>query len=212
MATRKTIAWESWNAKIEDLQVRIVPEIEDREASYEDIENAHSAEILYPDLFGGQPKIVHTPLGAYPEDSPLKPSDRWDCWIAHTNFDITTDMADKLDTEVDGIEALKIIGRYSFFIGVAKLFDIKEVRKDVEKLLCNYTEQEVLDSQEVRITVDLVKEQLESKKYWSLFVSPEGEVEYVVSDEMDKRYLDGLNNLLEMKSLIGGIILRGNDG
>ena len=43
-------------------------------------------------------------------------------------------------------------------------------------------------------------------------MSPAGEVEYVVSDEMDKGYLDGLNSLLEMKSLIGGIILRGNDG
>ena len=64
----------------------------------------------------------------------------------------------------------------------------------------------------MRVTVDLVKEQLESKKYWSLFVSVEGEVEYIVSDEMDKRYLDGLNNLLEMKSLLGGIILRGSNG
>ena len=64
----------------------------------------------------------------------------------------------------------------------------------------------------MRVTVDLVKEQLESKKYWSLFVSTEGEVEYIVSDEMDKRYLDGLNNLLEMKSLVGGIILRGSNG
>ena len=76
----------------------------------------------------------------------------------------------------------------------------------------SYTEKEVLGNKEMRVTVDLVKEQLESKKYWSLFVSPEGEVEYVVSDEMDKIYLDGLNSLLEMKSVVGGIILRGNNG
>jgi hypothetical protein len=212
MATRKTIAWESWNAKLEDLQAGLVKEVDDQELSYTEIENINPTDMIYPDLFSGQPKIIHTPLGPYPEDSLLKPSDRWDCWTAHTNFDITTDMADKLETEVGGIEALKVIGRYSFFIGVAKLFDIAEVRKDVETLLCGYTEQEVLDSKEVRVTVDLVKQQLESKKYWSLFVSPEGEVEYVVSDEMDKGYLDGLNGLLEMKSLIGGIILRGSDG
>ena len=212
MATRKTIAWESWNAKLEDLQVSQIEEMNQQEMSYTEIENASSTDIVYPDWLGGQPKIIHTPLGPYPEDSLLKPSNRWDCWIGHTNFDITTDMAEKLETEVSGVEALKVIGRYSFFIGIAKLFDITEVRKDVETLLCDYTEQEVLDSKEVRITVDLVKEQLESKKYWSLFVSPEGEVEYVVSDEMDKGYLDGLNSLLEMKSLIGGIILRGNDG
>jgi len=212
MATRKTIAWESWNAKLEDLRAGLVKDEDEQDLSYTEIENVNPADIIYPDLFSGQPKVIHTPLGPYPEDSLLKPSDRWDCWIAHTNFDITTDMAEKLETEVGGVEALKVIGRYSFFIGVAKLFDITEVRKDVETLLCDYTEQEVLDSKEVRVTVDLVKEQLQSKKYWSLFVSPEGEVEYVVSDEMDKRYLDGLNSLLEMKSLIGGIILRGSDG
>jgi len=210
MTTRKTIAWESWNAKIEDHQLR-AEESETQDQGYAETEHPQ-AEIIPSEIFASQPRVVHTPLGVYPEESLLKPSDRWDCWIGHTNFDITNSVAGKLDSDVDGVEALKILGRYSFFIGVGRLFDITQVRKDIETLLCDYTEQEVLDSREMRVTVDLVKEQLESKKYWSLFVSPEGEVEYVVSDEMDKRYLDGLNSLLEMKSLIGGIILRGNDG
>ena len=37
-------------------------------------------------------------------------------------------------------------------------------------------------------------------------------MEYVVSDNMDKVYLDGLNNLMELKQNIGGIILRGQNG
>ena len=45
-----------------------------------------------------------------------------------------------------------------------------------------------------------------------MLVSPEGKVEYVVSDAMDKIYLDGLNDLLELKHNIGGIILRGQNG
>ena len=45
-----------------------------------------------------------------------------------------------------------------------------------------------------------------------MLVSPEGKVEYVVSDNMDKVYLDGLNNLMELKQNIGGIILRGQNG
>ena len=119
MATRKTIALESCNAKLEDLQVSQAEEVGEQEMSYTEIENAASADIVYPDLFGGQPKIIHTPLGPYPEDSLLKPSNRWDCWIGHTNFDITTDMAEKLETEVSGVEALKVSGRDSFFIGIA---------------------------------------------------------------------------------------------
>ena len=45
-----------------------------------------------------------------------------------------------------------------------------------------------------------------------MLVSPEGKVEYIVSDKMDKMYLDGLSGLLELKQDIGGIILRGNNG
>ena len=209
MSTRKTIAWESWNAKLEGLQQELIDE---NEPTYLENEHIQSSELIPTEMFITPPRVIHTPLGVYPEDSLLKPSDRWDCWMGHTNFDITNNMASKLDLEIDGVEALKILGRYSFFIGIGKLFDIAQVRKDIETLLCIYTEQEVLNDSEMRVTVDLVKEQLESKKYWSLFVSAEGEVEYIVSDEMDKRYLDGLNNLLEMKSLVGGIILRGDDG
>ena len=210
MTARKTIAWESWNAKVENHQLEAV-ELDTQDQSYTENEHLQS-EIIPSEILVPQPRVVHTPLGVYPEESLLKPSDRWDCWIGHTNFDITNSVVTKLESDVDGIEALKILGRYSFFIGVGRLFDITQVRKDVEVLLCDYTEKEVLGNKEMRVTVDLVKEQLESKKYWSLFVSPEGEVEYVVSDEMDKIYLDGLNSLLEMKSVVGGIILRGNNG
>ena len=209
MSAHKTIAWESWNAKLESLHKEIV---NDSEPTYLENEHLQASDFVPPDMFISSPKVVHTPLGVYPVDSLLKPSDRWDCWIGHTNFDITNNIASKLDSGVNGVEALKILGRYSFFIGIGKLFDISQVRREIESLLCVYTEQEILNDTEMKVTVDLVKEQLESKKYWSLFVSPEGEVEYVVSDKMDKRYLDGLNNLLEMKSVVGGIILRGNNG
>jgi hypothetical protein len=43
-------------------------------------------------------------------------------------------------------------------------------------------------------------------------VSPDGEVEYIASDKMDKTYLDGLNKLTVMKNKKGGIILRGTNG
>ena len=131
--------------------------------------------------------------------------------MGYSNFDITNDIADKIEA-VNGVEALRVMGRYSFFIGVGKLFDIKEVRTDIEKELCVYTEQEILSNENTQATVNLVKEQLKTKKYWSMLVSPEGEVEYIVSDKMDKPYLDGLSGLLELKKSRGGIILRGNDG
>ena len=59
---------------------------------------------------------------------------RFDCWIGHTNFNITTSIKDKLN-EVDGIEVLIVISRYRFFIGIGKMFKFSEVRKDIENCI-----------------------------------------------------------------------------
>ena len=212
MSKPKQIAWESWNARVEDIMSPkdiTLPEIDASEANYSEIEIP--VDFFPPEMFLQQQRVLYTPLGIYPEESSLKPSDRWDCWMGYSNFEITNDIADKIEM-IEGVEALRVMGRYSFFIGIGKLFDIKEVRTDIEKELCVYTEQEIFSNENTQATVNLVKEQLKTKKYWSMLVSPEGEVEYIVSDKMDKGYLDGLSGLLELKQTRGGIILRGNNG
>jgi len=212
MSKPKQIAWESWNAKVEEIITPpSEPQSQEKDTSeppYNDIENY---ELLSPDIFLQPQKILYTPMGPYPEESLMKPSDRWDCWLGYTNFDISKSVEDQIEN-VEGIEALRILGRYSFFMGVGKLFNIKNVRTDIEKELCVYTEREILSDENTNATVNLVKEQLKTKKYWSMLVSPEGEVEYIVSDKLDRIYLEGLSGLLERKRNIGGIILRGNDG
>ena len=55
----------------------------------------------------------------------------FDCWIGHTNFDITNSIRDKLN-KIDGIELLKIYSRYRFLIGIGHMFNFKEVRKNIE--------------------------------------------------------------------------------
>ena len=212
MSKPKQIAWESWNAKIEEMtmsQEILPPEMDIDELTYSEMEIP--PELMPQEIFIQPQRILYTPLGAYPEESQLKPSDRWDCWLAYTNFDITNDIAEIIE-DIHGIEALRVLGRYSFFVGVGKLFDIKDVRIRMEKELCAYSEQEILSDENTQATVDLVKEQLMTKKYWSMLVSPAGDVEYIVSDKMDRIYLEDLNKLLERKQNVGGIILRGNDG
>jgi len=211
MSAHKKIAWTSWNAISEEVLAReLPPEIwpgDEVQATYLDSHEMDSPQ----EIFLNTPKVIYTPMGPYPLESTLKPSDRWDCWIGHTNFDITNSIADKIEAS-DGVEALKIMGRYSFFVGIGKLFDIKDVRSTIENELCVYTEQELLSDKDTQATVDLVKKQLESKEYWSILVCPNGNVEYIVSDNMDKVYLDGLSKLSELKKNIGGIILRGKNG
>ena len=59
---------------------------------------------------------------------------RFDCWIGHTNFNITNSIKNKLN-EVDGIEVLNVMSRYRFFIGIGKMFKFSDIRKNIEKTI-----------------------------------------------------------------------------
>ena len=92
------------------------------------------------------------------------------------------------------------------------MFDFAEVRHSIEKQLCTYTEEEILSNEEIHQTVNLVKQQLQFSDYWSILVSPSGDVEYISSDKIDKKYLDGLSELIVLSNKIGGIVLRSANG
>ncbi len=210
MLNNKKIAWQSWNAMVtefyeNDAELALLEELLSANSHEEPTEN--TLKFLDP-----MPRVLYTPYGPFPTESFLKPSDRWDCWIGYTNFPVTNKVSSTLNKDIEGVEALKILGKYSFFIGVAKLFDITNIRKEIEEKLCVYTESEVLSDDDIQETVDLVKSQLKHNKFWSILVSPEGKVDYIVSDFMDEIYLDGLNRLLELKKHAGGIILRSKHG
>ena len=210
--THKRIVWSSWNALADEYIQAYHNEIEKME---EELANMEQGELVPPvGLFmGGMEKssMLHTPFGVFPMESMFKPSDMWDCRIGVANFSITHDIKNILANEIEGIEALKVMGRYTFCIGVPVTFDFKDVRVEIEKKLCTYTETEVM-TEETQATVALVKEQLKHNKYWSILVASTGKVDYIVSDKLDQKYLDGLSELVELKQLIGGIILRGEDG
>lgn len=58
----------------------------------------------------------------------------FDCWIGHTNFDITPRVKEKLN-KTPGVEILKIFSRYRFFVGIGEMFDFQDVRFDIEQKL-----------------------------------------------------------------------------
>ena len=211
MFKSKKIAWENWNVLEEDMLSLQEDMLMSNNVDIEDEEEDNDTAMGLGSLFlMGQNKTIETPLGVYSEISILKPSSRWDCWIGHTNFDITKDVRDIIEA-APGVEALKIMGRYSFFIGVARLFNIKEVRKYIEQSLCSYTEEEVLSDDAVFLAVEKVKDQLDKEKFWTIMVTADGSIEYVSSNEMNKSYLDNVNKLISLKNKLGGIILHSND-
>jgi|TARA_R110000851_G_scaffold159910_1_gene303168 hypothetical protein len=208
----KRIMWKSWNViesgiieKNSNFLFEITksesgePYEQEGEGQFEDLSNI------------SMPLAVQTPIGVFPQDSFFLPSNRWDCWVGLTNFDISHNLQNKME-EVSGVERLKTIGRYTFFIGVAKLFKIRDVRQDIEKVSCVYTESEILSDSNVKIAVEEVKNQVADKPFWSIFVGTDGGIDYCVSDLMDSGYLRNVNKLVIKKESFGGIVLRSENG
>ena len=53
----------------------------------------------------------------------------------YTNFDLTHKVSDKMKF-IKGVEALKVMSRYTFCVGVGKMFNFSTVRKDIENAIC----------------------------------------------------------------------------
>lgn len=208
MFKSRKIAWENWNV-LEEESLNNDHHIDEEEYIEQDEESIEGMTHLHPLMMLGM-RNIETPIGVFNENSLLKPSSRWDCWIGHTNFDITKNILDAIE-DTPGVEALKAMGRYSFFIGVARLFNIKDVRKEIETTLCSYTEEEILSDDDVFEAVEKVKCQLDKEKFWTIMVTADGSIEYVSSNEMNKSYLDNVNKLISLKNKLGGIILHSND-
>jgi hypothetical protein len=130
MKKTKKIGWQKYEDLIEQqiksplsglLLGAMLPKLEEIEAD----EDAGSL------LEQNEPFVMAIPESL---SSEIQLTTNFDCWIAHTNFDITETIKSAIN-KIEGIEVLKIHSRYRFFIGVGKMFDFKEVRKEIENRL-----------------------------------------------------------------------------
>jgi hypothetical protein len=145
MKDQKTIAWQKYEDYIEKqlsspVLTNIMQNIASLHTHFIDDEDDSEDEDEDDESYLGlgekdQSKIISPilPLTAQIiEDISMLSS--FDCWIGHTNFDITPSVKNILDSTA-GVEVLKVLSRYRFFIGIGKLFDFKEVRKNIEEEL-----------------------------------------------------------------------------
>ena len=128
--------WENWNQKeIELIEGAAIDNFIMSDEESEDMEQMLSKGAFLPPIIDMQSQVIHTPFGTVPSDSVLKPSDRWQCWMGYTNFDLTHELSDKIKF-ISGIEALRIMSRYTFCVGVGKMFNFTSVRKEIENEIC----------------------------------------------------------------------------
>jgi len=207
----KKIAWENWKEKVDcgpPATTMNDPAEEMTEPSEESIENSFLSALEVP-------RLIQTPLGIFHYEDKLRPSEKFDCWIGYTNFDITQDISDAIEL-VDGVEALEVMSRYTFFLGVGKMFKFRNVRISIEESLFGdeYWDGEGKPSEDDDIlrSIELIKEQLSSEKHWAIFVSNDGDIDYAKSDNKnDEQYLRSLLFFEETRQLIGGFILKSNE-
>jgi hypothetical protein len=163
----RKIAWERW--------LDFDPEVNDSQDHGE--EDEQSFEIL--------PLMVRTPLGAFSPYEQMSPTKMFDCWIGHTNFDITEIEKNALD-QVEGIEVLKIMSRYRFFIGIGKLFNLTEVRPLIDEAL--FINKEHMISQ--------IMNEISGKKKWAICLYEDGSYESIYTDhDNDQAYFLRLEEL-----------------
>ena len=211
MSVNKKIAWQSWNAVVEEMyekntEIEILEEL----LLAQEMQESHGEMPIK--FIDPAPRVIYTPYGMFPVDSFLKPSDRWNCWLGYTNFDITHTVQDILE-ETEGVEAIKTLGRYTFFIGVGKLFNPTDVRLNIENILTDTTHISSPEavSNEINDAIESIKSQVSAKRYWSIFVSSVGEIDYIMSDALDEQYLHELNKFEDLRQKIGGIIIRSSN-
>ena len=175
------IAWEKWD-ETDFFETEL--ELEKEGHFEDDLESDVIPNISFGPIINPR---VKTPIGVFSIDDPLRPSKMFDCWIGHTNFDITYEIAELLEN-VPGVEVFKVLSRYRFFIGVGKLFEFRTVRQNIQDFTGG--ESSTLTQEDDFHLIEILQEQLSSFKRWAVFYSNEGFIDYIATNEENDQEYD----------------------
>jgi len=203
--SNRELAWEKWEDDLVEERTK-----EATKSDPFDGEEEYSMEELDRVLFQEMPKVVATPMGIYGIYDRNKPSSQYDCWLGHTNFDISSTIKNSIE-QVAGVEVLKILTRYRFFVGIAKMFDFKDVRVEIERAICDkhfVNHEELSLDPETKLAVDDIKSRISSQKLWAIYIFPNGQIDYISSNNFnDEEYFDKLLVFKKAKEYSGGLLL-----
>ncbi len=207
----KKIAWEKWEDNVEEHSSQKML----AQLFSEQNPNAEEEDIDINDIYSGfmseLPTLVSSPVGVYKLHDRMSPTKQFDCWMGYTNFDITEDTKDKIES-VPGVELLVVLTRYRFFIGVAKLFKFRDVRVSIEQFLCNNEQENLVEDKNVQKEIDTIKKSISENEHWAIFVFPNGEIDYVSSNEKnDDAFLEKLILYNEARVASGGLVIHSEE-
>lgn len=117
---KKIISWESQHYSFDNIYGKLQNKFTEEED--EEVKN-----------------MMNTPFGIWSVDDSMNPFKQFKFWMGHTNFSIGRN-GKSIIKRVGGVEVLKILTRYRFLIGVGELYNIRDVRTNIEFLLCGSTD------------------------------------------------------------------------
>lgn len=80
---------------------------------------------------GKQIRVIATPMGLIPYNEYTASGKIFNFWIGHTNFNLSKKIVSVIE-KTDGVETLDIFTRYRFRIGIGKVFEDRDVMKNIE--------------------------------------------------------------------------------
>lgn len=163
----------------------------------------------------------NTPFGIYDVKDALVPTKHFDFWLAHTNFNVDSEVIEKL-CRVDGVEVLKIISRYRFILAPGKAFSFSDVRKNIEEILKIGLKNKIKNEERLSdIDFEMLKSVLEKqenieeilntlkklnnlKEEWVFYMFPNGKYEFSISSE-DSDFKEKLKDYRKIYEKISGV-------
>lgn len=150
------------------------------------------------------PSLITTPFGTFRSDSQFNPLNDRDCFVANTNFELMISDVNTI-AKTPGVEALRIISRYSFAVMVGVLFDADVVLSTVEaKLDCeeDFGEEEFEELSEIE---QKIIDDAPDDGYWITYLFPNGKV-YTETYEDMKNLEKAKFKFFELEKLSAGRI------
>ena len=156
--------------------------------------------------------VMSTPFGLWRVDDTFNPYSQFKLWMGHTNFTINRKIATIIKC-IPGVEILTVLTRYRFMIGVAELFNIRDVRTAIENTLkCGSEKQILITDEGIKQKIVELKKELSKEKKWAIYIFPNGQIDYTSSKEMDDVFMDKVMTYRGCIEHSNGILIEsGND-
>lgn len=201
----RKIIWEHWIDPFRENEDEEGTDYEPNKSYQDDEEEELIGKIITKEKSTNKPlSVIMSPiLGAVPVMAHSIPSKNFNFWVGHTNFDITPMEKQVIET-CPGVETFDLLTRYRFRVGIGKVFDSPSVKVMIQEMLC--PKQQELDPQIIE-QIESTKKQLSDHKYWLIFVTPNGKMSQLTSDEFNDDFKASYMAYKNTCSKVSGILL-----